>query len=354
MIPLRRLSEGCPRFRWARSVLSLFLAWLGVWNCAAAPESVVLFLKNGDRITGELVSQNENRVVVRSPVAGKITIPRESLDHMDPVARPTASTPTVPTNAPPKAASPPPPTPSPASLAKVDTNAPVAGHLLPSWVSGIWTNWHGNVQAGLNLGVGTTDRTTMYVNGTASKKWGRTSTIFTYNTAYGEANGIQNANQMAGTGRAEFEISPNRRTFAYASGAAGYDVIRKINLEYLGGGGVGYKFIDRPKRVLAGELGVQYQSFNYSTSEDQTTVAIRFGESFTTSIDKLSITQRLGFTPGIGDLSNYQVNLYLTLSYPLFKPLTLNLNIIDQYLSKPAAGVQNNDLQVQTTIGVTF
>lgn len=159
---------------------------------------------------------------------------------------------------------------------------------------------------------------------------------------------------MAGTGRAEFEISPNRRTFAYASGAAGYDVIRKINLEYLGGGGVGYKFIDRPKRVLAGELGMQYQSFNYSTSEDQTTVAVRFGESFTTSIDKLSITQRLGFTPGIGDLSNYQVNLYLTLSYPLFKPLTLNLNIIDQYLSKPAAGVQNNDLQVQTTIGITF
>lgn len=330
------------------------MALWGSWNCAAATESVVLFLKNGDRITGELVSQNENRVVVRSPVAGRITIPRESLDHMDPVARPAASIAATPTNATPKVATPaaaPPPT---ASVAKSDTNAPVTGHLLPSWVSGIWTNWHGNVQAGLNLGVGTTDRATMYVNGTASKKWGRTSTMFTYNAAYGEANGIQNANQMAGTGRAEFEISPNRRTFAYASGAAGYDVIRKINLEYLGGGGVGYKFIDRPKRVLAGELGMQYQSFNYSTSEDQTTVAVRFGESFTTSIDKLSITQRLGFTPGIGDLSNYQVNLYLTLSYPLFKPLTLNLNIIDQYLSKPAAGVQNNDLQVQTTIGITF
>ena len=354
MIPLRRLSEGCPRFRWARSVLGLFLAWLGVWNCAAAPESVVLFLKNGDRITGELVSTNGQRVIIRSPVVGKVTIPRENLDHMDPLVRPTAANTATPTNAAPKAATPSPPAPSPAAIATADTNAPVVGHLLPSWVSGIWTNWHGNVQAGLNLGVGTTDRATMYVNGSASKKWGRTSTLFTYNSAYGEANGVQNANQMAGTGRADVDISPNRRTFAYASGAAGYDVIRKIDLEYLGGGGLGFKFIDRPKRVLAGELGIQYQDFNYSTSDDQSTVAVRFGESFTTSIEKLSITQRLGFTPGIGDLSNYQINFFLTLSYPLFKPLTLNLNVIDQYLSRPAAGVQNNDIQVQTTIGVTF
>ncbi|MBL9172714.1 MAG: DUF481 domain-containing protein [Verrucomicrobiales bacterium] len=321
----------------------------------AEPDSVVLFLKNGDRITGELVSQNERRVIVRSPVVGRVTIPRDRLDRMEPLVRPPPpNTASAPTNAAPKVAPAAMRAPPAAALATSNTNTPVTRHLLPSWVSGIWTNWHGNVQAGLNLGVGTTDRSTMYVNGSASKKWGRTDTIFTYNAAYGEANGVQNANQMAGTGRAEVEISPNRRTFAYASGAAGYDVIRKIDLEYLGGGGVGYKFIDRPKRVLAGELGIQYQSFNYSTSEDQTTVAVRFGESFTTSIDKLSITQRLGFTPGIGDLSNYQVNLYLTLSYPLFKPLTLNLNIIDQYLSKPAAGVQNNDLQIQTTLGVTF
>ena len=90
--------------------------------------------------------------------------------------------------------------------------------------------------------------------------------------------------------------------------------------------------------VLAGELvASQYQSFNYSL-EDQTHRCRRFGESFTTSIDKLSrSTTRLH--PGIGDLSNYRVNLYLTLSYPLFKPLTLNLNIIDRVPFEACGGV---------------
>jgi hypothetical protein len=39
---------------------------------------------------------------------------------------------------------------------------------------------------------------------------------------------------------------------------------------------------------------------------------------------------------------------------PLFKPLTMNLNIIDEFDSKPAPGVSRNDLQVSTTIGLNF
>lgn len=327
-----------------------------------AAEPVVLFLKNGDRLTGEVVSQNERRVILKSPVTGRVTVLRSAVDHITAVSvleaeakAATAVTPSAAPTVPPPAAAPAPaPIAAPvAATPPIRTNAPAAP-LIPGWVTGVFTNWHGNVQAGLNLGVGTTDRSTLYANASAAKKWGRTVSSLTYNTAYGEANGVQNANQMAGTAKVDVEISPNRRTYAYGQGEAGYDSIRKIDLQYLGGGGLGYKFIDQPKRVLAGELGFQYQAFNYSTSPDQSTVAVRFGESFTTSVDKLTINQRLGFTPGIDDISNYQVNFFLTLSYPLFKPLTLNLNLIDQYLSKPAAGVQNNDLQITTTLGITF
>jgi len=352
--------------RWAAAVLAGILALASV----IAAEPVVLHLKNGDRWTGEIISQNESRVVIRSPIAGRITVKRDQIERITAVGAAPAAAAATPTNAPPVAAAPqaPAPTPAPApapapappaspsepATATVVTNAPPPGPLLPGWFTGVWTNWHGNVQAGLNLGVGTTDRATMYANATANKDWGRTTTTLTYNTAYGEVNGVPNANQMAGTGRVEYEISPNRRAYIYVHGAAGYDVIRKIDLEFLGGGGGGYKILDQPKRVLAAELGAQYQEFNYSTGTDISTVAVRLGQSFTTSIEKLTLTQRLGFTPGIDDFSNYQINFGLTLSYPLFKPVTLNLNLTDQYLSQPAAGVQNNDLQVQTTLGVTF
>lgn len=349
-----------------RRVASLWFTFWILWlpNCLAAAEAWVVFLKNGDRLTGELVSQNEKRVVIKSAIAGRVSIARGEIDRLEPVSALNAPTPSpippiisaAPTALP--VASAPPAAvvkPAPAiTTSETSTNLPPQDPFIPGWITGLATNWHGNFQAGLNLGLGTTDRTTLYANGSAAKKWGRTVSTLTYNAAYGEVNGVQNANMMAGTAKVDVEISPNRRTYAYGQGAGGYDAIRKIDLEYLGGGGLGYKLIDRPKRVLAAELGFQYQSFDYSTSDDLSSVAVRFGQNLTTTVEKLTISQRLGFTPSVEDFSNYQVNFFLTFSYPLFKPLTLNLNLVDQYLSKPATGVQNNDLQIQTTIGITF
>lgn len=368
-MPLCRHLDFCLtgwRRLWLSAWVVLALSGGGMPAVAAPAETVVLILKNGDRLTGTIVSQNNKRVVIQSALAGRVSVGRDHIEQITPAAPLTVTAPPVAPPPPPASPPVPAPTPTPSPVAATSTaptvapappaltNAVPATPLLPGWFTGVWTNWHGNVQAGLNLGIGTTDRSTMYANASAAKNWGRSVSSLTYNASYGRANGIENANQMAGTAKVDVQITPNRRTYAYGQGAAGYDVIRKIDLEYLGGGGLGYRLIDQPKRVLAGELGFQYQSFNYSTSEDQTTVAVRLAENFTTSVDKLSITQRLGFTPGIDDFSNYQINFFLTLSYPLFKPLTLNLNLINQYTSQPATGVQNNDLQIQTTLGITF
>ncbi|MCW5559279.1 MAG: DUF481 domain-containing protein [Verrucomicrobiae bacterium] len=363
---IRQRSALEPRGLTARVARRAVAVLAGIVALASviAAEPVVLLLKNGDRWTGEIISQNESRVVIRSPIAGRITVKRDQIERITSVGAPDSAA-AAPTNAPPVVAAPPPPAPAPApappaaapATAAVVTNAPPPvppEPWLPGWVTGVWTNWHGNVQAGMSLGVGTTDRSTIYANASATKKWGRSTTSLTYNASYGEVNKVPNANQMTGTARLEYEISPNRRAYAYAQGGGSYDVIRKIDLEYRAGGGGGYRILEKPKRVLSLELGAQYQEFDYSTGTDLSTVAVRLGQNFTTSIDKLTLTQQLAFTPGIDDLSNYQINFGLTLSYPLFKPVTLNLNVTDQYLSQPAIGVNNNDLQITTTLGVTF
>ncbi|MBX3733355.1 MAG: DUF481 domain-containing protein [Verrucomicrobiae bacterium] len=373
-----------PRIHAGRVWMVLAVWWMVcLGNAAAAAEPVILLLKNGDRISGEVVSTNANRIVIRSPFTGRIPVPREHIRRITSESElaqeaaaavaaaeapaKEAATPVATTEAPESPVPPPPPPPPPATPIQpssppavaaasplAPTNAVPATPLIPGWFTGIWTNWHGNLQAGLNMGMGTTDRLNIYLNSSASKKWGRTVSSVTYNVSYGEVNGVPNANIMAGTVKVDVELSPNRRLYTYTQGAAGYDVIRKIELEYLVGGGFGYRIMDKPKRVLAVELGAQYQEFNYTVGNDLTTVALRLGQNFNTSIEKLSVNQRFGFTPSFDEFSNYQFNFALTLSYPLFKPLTINLNVINQYLSRPATGVQNNDLQVQTTLGVTF
>jgi hypothetical protein len=43
-----------------------------------------------------------------------------------------------------------------------------------------------------------------------------------------------------------------------------------------------------------------------------------------------------------------------TLRYPVSNHLSLNLNVVDLYDTQPAAGVDRNDLQIRSTIGVNF
>ncbi|HRI16862.1 MAG TPA: DUF481 domain-containing protein, partial [Verrucomicrobiota bacterium] len=195
----------------------------------------------------------------------------------------------------------------------------------------------------------------MFITSTASKRWGRTTSFLNYNLSYGVVNGVENANRMAGDTKVDVEFSRNRKLYTFGLGGAGYDTIRDIDLEYHVGGGLGYKFIDRQKLVVAAEVGAQYQAYDYDTAPDKKNVAARFGQNLTTQLgDKITLTQRFGFTPGLDDLSDYQIRFGLTLSCPLFKPLTLNLNIANEYDSQPAPGITNNDLQVSTTIGIIF
>ena len=42
------------------------------------------------------------------------------------------------------------------------------------------------------------------------------------------------------------------------------------------------------------------------------------------------------------------------MSYAFWQNLSLNLSVLDLYDSQPAQAVPNNDLQVHSTIGVTF
>ncbi len=346
------------------------LVWLALVVPALAGTKVV-FLRNGDRLTGEILSENARRIVIKTPAAGRVTLQRDQVERIEEfplrsVAGPPQA-PSVPPSVAAVATNPPVALAPPAKVPGPLTNAPapptpatnaVAGSSilwLPDWAHGLVTNWHGNIQIGANLGVGTANWQSTYANANVVKKWGRTTTLLNYALSYGMVNDVVNANRMYGTSKTDLAWAASQHLYSYGQGAAGYDEIRKIGIEYLAGAGMGYKVINQQKIILAGELGAQYQVFDYVTAQDRADVAARFGENLTAQIGKdVRLTQQLGFTPGFEDFTNYQIRFGFTLSVALFKPLTLNLNILDTYFSQPAPGTADNDLQMSTTIGINF
>lgn len=362
---IRIRNDGLERWLW-------LLAFMLVLGPAVLAAPVVVTLRNGDRITGEIKSESADRVVLKSPVAGTLKIPKTEISKREPLVAPAAPS----TAATPAPAGPPPqPAPAPKPAAPAVATAPVPGNKppltvtnapaptlgsevrswLPAWMVPYTTNWHGSVQLGMDLGFGTADRQTFYGNAYANHAYNRVRNNAEYHVAYGTLNGRESANRMNGRIKTDYDFGTKRRTYAYHTGGVGYDEIRRVDMEFDEGVGLGYKILQRPKFNLNGELGGQYQNINFLTAQDRSYLSIRVAENLSWQVSpKLQVTQRLTFLPNVEEFSDYRVRFELSASYPLFKRVTISFNAIEMFDSAPPAGVDKNDLTVQSTLGLNF
>ncbi len=326
--------------------------------CLAVPVSaapIVVHLRNGDRISGELASETADRLVLKSAFAGEISLPKSEITSRESADAPKAAV--VP---PPVAKAPAPTNALPATLASkaIPTNPPalVAPPLWgTAWVRPFLTNWHGNVGLGMNVGFGATDRQSFFVNANAVHNWERFVNNVSYNAAYGFVNQVEAANRMDGTVKTDLFVGPKKKVYTYNQFLGGYDEIRQIGMRLEEGVGMGYRIFDRSHLVLNLEAGGQYQRFNYTTQPDRSIWSARLGENLVWKpSDKLQVTQRMQFLPNISDPSEYHARFELIASYPLFRKITVSMNVTDEYESKPVHDIDRNDLQITTNINIVF
>ena len=351
------------------------VCWVGLAASIASGAPITVFLKNGDRITAEMVSENAERLVLKSSLFGELKVPKDQISRREPLPPVSATGEKNPgataaggykgavTNA-----------PGVRAYAVVDPR-----RYFPGWTRPLATNWHGTIQLGVDLGFGTTDRKTFNANAAVNHAYDRFRNNLTYRAAYGTAetpatattprSSLLTADSMEGLWKTDFDLGAKRKIYLYHQTGAGYDEIRRYQLRFEEGMGVGYKLINQPSKVINQpklnvnlETGFQYQHLAYKNGPvllpalpDTDILSVRFGENLIWRVsDKLKITQRVQITPNVEDASEFRARFEFGLSYPLFKRVTLNLNAFDEYDSKPAAFVANNQLQVQSTVGITF
>lgn len=356
--PLKRSSNRSSFAARAASAAILLSA-----SVAAAPPAppIILHLRNGDRITGEILRDDAKGIVIRSPIAGKLTVARDAILRREVPGEPAPSAPSsVPAATTTPVATPPSPTTAAAPTSS-STNAPTQAislsgdPWLPGWISPFLTNWHGNVGLGMNLGFGTTERQTFFVSANATHAWQRVANSVNYNAAYGLVNEVEAANRMEGMLKTDVFVDRKRHLYAYNLMLGGYDAIRLINRRLEEGVGMGYRVYERPRLIVNVELGGQYQRFDYAQQDDRSIWSGRISENLVWKpSDKLNVTQKLQFMPNVSDPSDYRIRFDLVASYPLFKRITMSLNAINEYESLPPRGVDNNDLQITTNVNITF
>ncbi|MGV3773161.1 MAG: DUF481 domain-containing protein [Verrucomicrobiales bacterium] len=362
--------------RKTNKTLAVFFAWacflihLGLISSRAA-DLVIVHLKNGDRISGELLSESAAELSIQTKAFGRLAIPASEVQRREAIPGDAPAPPTAPVAAPSTnnvaAAAPAIAPGSPATATAPSTNKPPtaaatpAPQIVPKETPAAATAatpkgpklWNSEVQLGLNLRYNNNESQEylLIAKTTYAKKPMRH--IFDYNFTYGRTEGILSANRMTGSEKTEFDL--NSRWYLFNMAGAGYDEMRKIELQYEDSPGLGFVVITNSTLVLKSEIGFTFQQQFREDEATQTSYSARLGEIFTWRIwDKLIAEGRIELFPNLEHLGEYRFRLESTIRYPLTKSLSLNLILIDLYDTLPAQGVSRNDLQIRSSLGVKF
>jgi putative salt-induced outer membrane protein YdiY len=294
-------------------------------------QEVTLHLRNGDRITGFIVSETTNRVVLTNVWSSGLTVPQETILRREPVkAAPLPATNVVTKPAP---VSPPATPPAP----------PKPGMLLS-----------GEVQVGADLGLSEKNHQVYSGRAKVSLIYHRLRNLFDYSFSYGRTEGVVSANRMDGSAKTDYDLT--RRLYTYNLMGAGYDEIRKIDSRFEIGPGLGYHLIKRTNFLFKTEAGVNYQAQYFTDDTQNELFFYRFAEEAAWKINsRLTLDEKFEFFPQVEDfLGRYRFRFESNLRYALLNNLFFTITVLDQYDTAPPAGVGPNDLQVKSTLGMKF
>jgi hypothetical protein len=316
--------------------LRLSIPVLALAAATAWAEPVILHLRNGDRFTGTIVSEDARRVVLTNAWNKEIVVPlaeitRREKTGTEAAAAPVPAKPVVPAVAAAPVAAPP---------------APVVKPKAPK-------HWTGEAQLGVDLAFSERDRQLYSGRSRVTYAQDHFRTIFDYLFAYGKTDGIRSANRMDGSVKTDFDLS--RRFYVYNLAGAGYDEIRKIDVRYEAGPGVGLHLIKYTNFVLNTELGSNYQVQQNTDNTRTELFFYRLGEDFAwRPHPRVSLDEKFEFFPRVEDVREYRFRFEGNLRFWLNGNLSLNLTVLDQYDTLPARTVMQNDLQIRSSIGVKF
>lgn len=313
----------------------------------AAAQPVILHLKNGDRLSGQILSESTNAVRLTNTFLGAFEVPLAEISRRE--ALPGSVPAAVPTNAPVAAkpagtnvlaTAPPKPPLSPAN----PEATPIA--TTPNY-------WKHDLRFGVNLRYATKDSHEFLsiLKSTYGKPPFRH--IFDVGFKYGRLEGALAANSLAASEKTEYQLSPKSYVFSLVGG--GYDEIRKIDYQFEVGPGFGVELLKLTNFVWKTEVGFNFQQQNRADDTRQNNYSLRLAEIFAWRVwDKLTADLKAEFFQNLTQLGEYRLRIESTLRYPVSKRLSLNLDVIDLYDTRPPQDVSQNDLQIRSTIGVTF
>ncbi len=338
---------------------------------AAMARADVVTLKNGDRITGTMLTIKGGNLELKSAVLGVLTIPLAQVVtfsaekpaavmvkgekplqgqlRLDPsgdwqvTANGKSQTVTA---------------------ASVDVIMPEESYnKLIKHTAAPWQDWKGGASLGYAVQRGDQQTSNFSTSVTATRErpatpiflrhW-RTNYGLTMVFSHASQNGTSVTSNTFSTGlRQDYLFAPDDFLF----GLAQFDHVgaQGLYLRQTYGGGYGHDVIKTSRTLFSVLSGITFVHQKFFTGAYAQSAEALAGERLGFQITKLvRLEHNLNFYPNLSSTGQYRFDTATTLSAKISNRFSVNAGVIDFYLSDPAAGSHKNNISFTTGLGYTF
>lgn len=326
-----------------RSYLRLVVPLL-LFSFTVQASSNEVMLKNGDRLSGKIVEENDDAVVIETEYAGKIKIARKHIAKIgESKAAVTEKAPATvakavvkPVAKPPAAAIQPPP----------------ARLFRGPFIDG----WEGNANVGFSYTSGNSNYTTMSTGLRAVKSGGDDNlTVYARSLWYSNRNsGRMITTQNAFWGGVRYDRNLNRKNFGFVSFDFERDRPRSLNFRSVVGGGFGMHLIKKERTELDVLIGGGWNR-TWQTGANTDTPEALAGSTFKHRFhEKLRLQNSITFFQNVTDREEYRFIFDSTLSVDVTKRVGVFITVGDRFNNDPIRSAKKNDFLFTTGMKWNF
>jgi putative salt-induced outer membrane protein YdiY len=226
--------------------------------------------------------------------------------------------------------------------------------------------WTGTFDLGFAEAHGNVDTETFTLGANAVRATTRDKVTVSYSQIYSSSNasGTDIATANAKRGGIQYNLNLAPKMFIFGLVDLENDQFQSLDLRFAPAGGAGYHAIKTANTILDLQVGAsmnkEFFSANATTpagspSLNQTYAEILLGEQFTHKFSKtVSMTENLMFYPNVSSTGNYRLNFDIAGAAAIKKWMAFQISASDRYLSDPLPGRKTNDILFTTGLHFVF
>lgn len=217
--------------------------------------------------------------------------------------------------------------------------------------------WTGTLDLGFAETHGNADTETFNLGANAVRSTTRDKIMVNYTQIYSSSNasGTSLTSANAKRGGLQYNLNLDPKMFVFGLLDLENDQFQSLNLRFAPAGGAGYHAIKTPNTTLDLSLGASLDREFFSTGVNQSYAELLLGEELTHKFGKTtSLHENLVFYPNLSSTGNYRMNFDISLLAAMKKWLSFQISASDRYLSDPVPGRKDNDILLTTGLRLTF